>query len=212
MCYVSRPKNGRKQQLADKVAAKGGASPLTDTNDRSLARVVGTAGAAGRRGRVNKLDPAEEAGPAAYCASERPLAASSARSPWGRVGDMVGMAGRYRLARNAATLAGAAVADHLGVVLGRSLWGTGLDAPAGPDDGSRCVGLAERDAAQPVGGGCCNSVEGEPVQLHGWERRAGACDGLDRVWSVCGGGIDGGGRRRTGPLGTDGCNRSLSGN
>src|ERR1700682_6371323 len=132
MCYMSRPKNGRKQQLADKVAAKGGASPPTDTDDRSLARVVGTAGAACRRCRVNKLDPAEEPRPAAYCASERPLAASSACSPRGWVGDMVGMAGRYRLARNSATLACAAVADHLGVVLGRSLWGTGVGAPGGP--------------------------------------------------------------------------------
>src|ERR1700686_2490339 len=147
---------GANNSLPTKSRRKGGASPLTDTDDRSLACVVGTAGAACRRCRVNKLDPAEGPGPAAYCASERPLAASAAGSPRGRVGDMVGMAGRYRLARNSATLACAAVADHLGVVLGRSLWSTGVDAPAGPNDGGSCLGLAERNAAQPVSSGCCN--------------------------------------------------------
>src|ERR1700675_3439954 len=192
MCCMSRPKNGRKQQLADKVAAKGGASPQTDTDDRSLARVVGPTGAPCRRCRVNKLNPAGESGPATDCPSERSLAASSARSAGGRAGDMVGVAGRYRLARNSAALARAAVADHLGVVLGRSLWSTGMGAPARPNDGGSCLGLAERNAAQPVGGGYCNSVDVEPVQLYGRERRAGACDGLDRIWSLRGGGIDGG--------------------
>src|ERR1022692_1412764 len=73
------------------------------------------------------------------------------------------------------------------------------------------MALARQGTGQPVGGDRGNCVDGEPVQLHGRERRVGAGDGFNRVWRLCNGGIDGRWRGRNFPLGAGGRNRAVPG-
>src|ERR1700682_6767165 len=98
-------------------------------------------------------DRAEEPRPPSHVSSERTLAALSARSQRRWIGGLVGMVACYGVAGGSAALARTVVADHCGVVLGRSLRCARVDAPAHPGDRGGCLDLVERGAAQPVHGG-----------------------------------------------------------
>ena len=158
-----------------------GASTQTGPDERPFARPVVPALVARRRCRFGEPHPAASLRSVAQRPAQHALAPPRSRAQGRGSCPVDRLAGRHRVASGTTTLARPAADDRRGLLLGRSLRRAGRRAPAGADDGGMHLVLARQSARQSGRGGRGDRVDGEPVQFHGRERRAGVGNGRDRT-------------------------------